>query len=146
VKVFTLLPSHLRLGVILSGIVLLGACSYTHESIPEPTCPSVPKLVSYQDDVLPILKDDCYRCHSAANYNNPYDPSNPNGSNGALNMESFAALKTWTQTAGGAESYIVGSIKHLPGYNKMPYDGTPGPEPCEIAIIKAWVDAGAPNN
>jgi hypothetical protein len=142
VKVFTLLPSHLRLGIILSGIALLGACSYTHESIPEPTCTSVPVSVSYKTDVLPILKDDCYRCHSADNYNKAF----PDGSNGALNMESFSALSNWTHPIGGAESYIVGSIKQLPGYNQMPYDGKEGPDACEIAIIKAWVDAGAPNN
>lgn len=123
-------------------MALLGACSYTRESIPEPTCPSVPVSVSYKTDVLPILQSRCYRCHSAANYNN----ASPNGSNGALNMEAFAALKTWTQPLGGAESYIVGSIKQLPGYNKMPYDGNNGPDACQIATIKAWVDAGAPNN
>lgn len=123
-------------------MALLGACSYTQESIPEPTCASVPISVSYKLDVLPILKDDCYRCHSEANYNNP----SPNGSNGALNMESFAALKTWAQPIGGGESYIVGAIRHLPGYNAMPYDGQAGPDACETAIIKAWVTAGAPNN
>lgn len=127
---------------MLSGLTLLGACTYTRESIPEPACASVPAVVSYKTDVLPILVARCYRCHSAANYNNP----SPNGSAGALNMESFAALKTWTQPTGGGPSYVVGSIKQLPGYNAMPYDGKDGPDACQIATIKAWVDAGAPNN
>lgn len=127
---------------MLSGLGLLGACTYTHESIPEPACPSTPAVVSYKTDVLPILQARCYRCHSAANY----DHASPNGSGGALNMESFAALKTWTQPIGGGPSYIVGSIRQLPGYNSMPYDGKDGPDACQIAVIKAWVDAGAPNN
>ncbi len=38
------------------------------------------------------------------------------------------------------------SIQQLPGYNKMPFDGKDGPDACQIAIIKAWVNAGAPNN
>jgi hypothetical protein len=131
---------------MLSALTLLGACSYTHEVIPEPICTSIPSVVSYKTDVLPILQAKCYRCHSAANFNNPYNPGASEGTNGTLNMESFAALKTWTQSAGGAESYIVGSIKQLPGYNKMPFDGKNSPDACEIATIKAWVAAGAPNN
>jgi hypothetical protein len=129
-------------GLLASGLALLAACSYTKERIPEPTCTSLPAVVSYQQDVLPILKARCYRCHSAANYNNP----SPNGSAGALNMESFAALKTWTQPTGNGVSYIVGSIRQLPGYNPMPFDGKDGPDACQIATIKAWVDAGAPAN
>lgn len=121
---------------------LLAACSYTKETIPEPACPSLPTVVSYQQDVLPILKARCYRCHSAANYNN----ASPNGSGGVLNMESFAALQTWTQPTGNGVSYLVGSIRQLPGYNPMPYDGKDGPDACQIATIKAWVDAGAPSN
>ena len=145
-KISTLLPNRLWLGVLLSGLALLGACSYTKEVIPEPTCASVPTVISYKTHVLPILQAKCYRCHSAANFSKPYTPGTSEGTNGTLNMESFAALKTWTQKTGGAESYIVGSIKQLPGYNPMPYDGKNGLDACEIATIKAWVDAEAPNN
>jgi hypothetical protein len=127
---------------MLSSLALLGACTYTRESIPEPACTSISAVVSYKTDVLPILEAKCYRCHSAANYN----AASPNGSGGALNMESFAALKTWTQPTGGGPSYLVGSMRQLPGYNAMPYDGKDGPDACQIATIKAWVDAGAPNN
>ena len=132
------------MGLLAAGLALLSACSYTKERIPEPACPSpLPAVVSYQTDVLPILQARCYRCHSAANYNN----ASPNGSAGALNMESFSELKGWTQPQGnGGPSYIVGSIRQLPGYNAMPYDGKDGPDACQIATIKAWVDAGAPNN
>jgi hypothetical protein len=144
VKISTFLASHFRVtaGLLASGLALLSACSYTQERIPEPICTSIPAVVSYQTDVLPILKTRCYRCHSAANYNN----ASPLGSGGALNMESFSELKSWTQPFGGGPSYIVGSIRQLPGYNQMPYDGKEGPDACEIATIKAWVDAGAPNN
>lgn len=140
-KLSTLLTGRWQLGILLAGTTLLGACSYTYEPVPLCSTP-LPNAVSYKTDVLPILQAKCYRCHSAANYNNPM----PNGSGGALNMESFAALKTWTQSAGGGESYIVGSIRQLPGYNQMPFDGKDGPDACQIALIKAWVAAGAPNN
>ena len=145
-KLSTLLPNRWGLGVLLSGLALLGACSYTKEVIPEPTCASVPTEISYKKHVLPILQAKCYRCHSAANFSKPFILDVSEGTDGRLNMESFADLSTWTQKTGGTESYIVGSIKQLPGYNPMPYDGKNGLDACEIATIKAWVDAKAPNN
>jgi hypothetical protein len=39
----------------------------------------------------------------------------------------------------------VGAITHAPGFTPMPQGGAKLPA-CEIAKIKAWVDAGSPNN
>lgn len=139
-KPFTLLPNRWGLGVILSAWALLGACSYTHEAIPEPACPSVPTAISYKTHVLPILKQDCYRCHDAQHYQNL--------ALGALNMENFSEVKYWSTPANGqnGQSWMIGNLLHQPGFKPMPYDGVGGPDACQIALIKAWVDAGAPNN
>ncbi len=142
-KLSNFLLNRLRLlcGPALAGIVLLSACSYTHESIPEPACSSLPAAISYQTHVLPILKNDCYRCHDAQHYQTL--------ALGALNMEEFNDLKYWSTPANGlnGQSWLIGNMRNDPGgFKRMPFDGVGGPSTCDIALIKAWVDAGAPNN
>jgi hypothetical protein len=116
----------------------LSACSYTN-SADTPTPCNLPQTVSYQVDVLPILKQQCYRCHSADKYK--VLTSN------TLNMEDFPSLKYYATPANGRDnvSYLVGNIRHDDGFVKMPSDGGKLAD-CEITIIKAWVDAGALNN
>lgn len=128
-----------QLGAILSVAAIAGflsACSYTYE--PPRPC-DLPPTVSYQTNVLPILKEQCYSCHSADKYKT--ETSN------TLNMEDFASLKYYATPANGREnvSYLIGNIRHAPGFQPMPKDGQKL-SACEIALIQAWVDAGAPNN
>jgi hypothetical protein len=140
VKVSTLLPSHWGLGIILSSLALLGACSYTHETIPTPACASVPTAISYKTHVLPILQDDCYRCHDSQHYQTL--------ALGTFNMENFNEVKYWATPANGqnGQSWMIGNMLSQPGFKSMPNDGLNGPDACEIALIKAWIDAGALNN
>ncbi|RZJ89131.1 MAG: hypothetical protein EOO60_10360 [Hymenobacter sp.] len=116
----------------------LFACSYTNSADTITPC-NLPLTVSYQANVLPILKQQCYRCHSADKYK--VLTSN------TLNMEDFAALQYYATPANGRNnvSYLVGNIRHDPGFVAMPYDGGKLSD-CEIATIKAWVDAGALSN
>jgi len=68
---------------------------------------------------------------------------------GAFNMEDFNDLKYWSTPANGmnGQSWLIGNMRHDPGLQAhVPYDGVGGPDACEIALIKAWVDAGTPNN
>jgi mono/diheme cytochrome c family protein len=90
-------------------------------------------------DVLPILKANCYSCHSA----NEYQVN----SGGTLNMEKFSELKAYTQVASGHGdvSALLGNIRQEPGFNPMPQGGGKLDD-CKIAIIKAWIDQGAPQN
>ena len=143
-KPLTYFPVRARLlpGLLTLGLSLFSACSYTN-GYEEPVLCTTPATVSYQLDVLPIFKADCFRCHDAAHYRLPA----PQGSTGALNMESFSSIKNWTSSSAGINnvSYMVGCIQHTPGFTAMPYDGGKL-DNCEIALIKSWVDAGAPNN
>lgn len=130
-----------RSGAVLAASALaccFSACSYTNSAEAPVPC-NLPQTVSYQFDVLPILKLQCYRCHSADKYK--VLTSN------TLNMEDFAALKNFSTPANGRNnvSYLVGNIRHDEGFVAMPYDGGKLSD-CEIALITAWVDSGAPQN
>lgn len=142
VKIATFLATRFRLaaGLLASGLALLSACSYTR-IVPSPC--ATPVVVSYQTDVLPILKQNCYRCHDAAHYQGPTSA----GTRGVLNMENFAQLQSNSLPASGRNgvSNIVGNIRHDPGFVAMPFDGGKLND-CDIAIIESWARAGAPNN
>lgn len=120
----------------LSG--LLGACSYTN-SYETPTPCNLPATVSYQTHVLPILTQNCYSCHSAKNYQQ--------STAGTFNMEDFTQVQFYSNPANGRNnvSYMVGNIRHDAGFVAMPYSGGKLSD-CEIALIKAWVEAGARSN
>jgi hypothetical protein len=135
---FTWIRKNGAILVALATASYLSACSYTNSADTITPC-DLPQTVSYQVDVLPILKQQCYRCHSADKYK--VLTSN------TLNMEDFAALKYYATPANGRDnvSYLVGNIRHDEGFIKMPYDGGKLSD-CEIATIKAWVDAGALSN
>ncbi|MCB9283277.1 MAG: c-type cytochrome [Lewinellaceae bacterium] len=85
--------------------------------------------VSFAADILPVMQNYCNGCHSG---------SAPSG-----NID----LTTYTNVKNSANSNnsLVGSITHASGYKPMPDGGGSLPN-CDIAKIKAWVNAGTPNN
>jgi hypothetical protein len=90
------------------------------------TCDTV--NMKYSVNVVPILSANCYSCHA-------------NGIvNAGVTLDSYANVIQ--QVPNG---FIIGAITHAPGFVPMPY-GLPQLSPCDIAIIKAWIDEGAPNN
>jgi len=127
-------------GLVLAVAGALSACSYTnaYDYEPPPPC-NLPTTVSYQNHVLPILVQNCYSCHSAQNYQAL--------SSKTFNMEDFTQVKYYATPANGINnvSYLVGNIRHDPGFVPMPNNGGKLSD-CQIATIKAWVDAGAPSN
>lgn len=125
-------------GLVLVIASALTACSYTN-AYETPTPCNLPATVSYQTHVLPILVQNCYSCHSAQNYQAL--------SSKTFNMEDFTQVKYYATPANGINnvSYLVGNIRHDPGFVAMPYAGGKISD-CDIALIKAWVDAGAPSN
>lgn len=116
---------------------LLGACSYTNSYEPPAPC-NLPSTVSYQMNVLPILTQRCYSCHSAQNYQKE---------SSLFNMEDFTQVTYYANPANGRNnvSFMVGNIRHDAGFIPMPKNASKL-SACDIALIKAWVDAGAPNN
>lgn len=129
----------------LAGVacMLLGpvGCTYKHNSgdVPVPTC-TTPTVISYQTNVWPILKNNCRdACH------NPQTAS----SYANFNMDDFSQVQHYATTAPGygglTTSYLLGNIKHEPGYVAMPVGGKQLSD-CDIAIIEAWIKAGALKN
>ncbi len=123
------LIKFLPIGIVICSIQ---ACVYQREQ--EATACDTLNL-SYQLDVLPIITNNCYICHSAAN----------NISHGnSINLEGYTNLKSQLD-----QGYVIPNIKHIsvPGktIDFMPLNASMLPA-CDIAQIQAWYNSGAPNN
>jgi hypothetical protein len=111
--------------------VLLNSC--TSEQL-EPDCNT--QNISYSQDIVPILKSNCYKCHSAGN---------SVGSYGHL-LDNYDSLTPLVRRDANTNiSFLEGVITHTPGYIAMPYmDGKL--DTCAIKQIQAWITQGHPNN
>lgn len=84
--------------------------------------------VNYSAEISPIIETYCKGCHSGGN---------PSGS---------VSLENYNQIASVASSgKLYGSVSFSNGFVAMPYQGDMLPD-CYVAMIKKWVDNGAPNN
>lgn len=84
---------------------------------------------TYAIAVAPVLQaNGCTGCHSGA------APS------GNISLQTYAAVRTAAQNG-----KLFGSINHSPGFSPMPKGGNKL-SACAISRIRAWIDAGAPNN
>lgn len=113
-------------------MTMVFGCNSDNEEDLKPTgqqptdCPTA--QVTYGQTVKPILQQKCYSCHS----------------NGL--MEGNVSLDDYAQVKKHASSgQLMGVISHAQGFIQMPFNAAKLPA-CDIAKIKAWVDAGAPNN
>ncbi len=85
--------------------------------------------VTYSVTIKNILDNNtCTSCHGGV------FPS------GNISLENYPAVRT--QALNGK---LFGAVNHSPGFSAMPQGGSKI-NPCEIAKIKAWIDAGAPQN
>lgn len=84
--------------------------------------------VTFAVSVKPILQTYCNGCHAGSAPSGGIDYSTYNG--------------TKTTALNGK---LLGSIQHAPGFSAMPQNANKL-SACNIAIIKTWIDAGAPNN
>ncbi len=84
--------------------------------------------VSYSMTIVPVLQNTCLGCHSGG------APS------GGINLTTHAGVRTVA-----LNGRLVGAISHDPAYASMPQGGQQLSD-CKIDQIRAWVDAGAPNN
>lgn len=84
--------------------------------------------VKYSVQVVSILQQNCYACHS-------------NGSNlGNLLLDSYT-----TARSAAINGSLMGSVKHQAGYSAMP-QAAGKLQDCDIQALQTWVDAGTPNN
>jgi len=122
----------LPLLVIFSTGILAASmgCSKQSEDKLAPPDPCDTTNISYKNQVVPILVENCYPCHG----------NGSTGGSGGINLASFVNLKVYADNG-----YLKGNVTHAPGYNPMPY-GEPALPPCQMNTIAAWVNQGAINN
>ena len=122
------LPALWKVMALIAGIFLIGNCYYDveEELYPNPDCQTAD--VSYSQDVLPIIQNNCYSCHNAVSRN------------GNVVLEGYSNLKSYANS--GA---LLGVIKHQDGYPAMPQN-QPQLVECQIAKIEQWITDGAPDN
>lgn len=85
--------------------------------------------MSFATHIKPILQSNCYSCHSNANF-----------AVSGVKLEDHADVK-----AHADDGDLMGTITHAAGFPAMPQGGSKLSN-CNISKIRAWVDAGAPNN
>lgn len=85
-------------------------------------------VISYSQKVVPLLRNQCYGCHTAT------------GGSGGINMSTYANDK-----ALALNGKLYGSINHSAGFVAMP-QGAAKMTSCQISTIKKWIDGGALNN
>lgn len=106
------------------------SCYYDKEQLLYGTgvCKDTITTVSYSRDVVPILQQSCYSCHSG------------NFPSGNITMGTYTTDKAIAQ-----KGSLYGSINHTAGYVAMP-QGSPKLGSCQIDRIKKWIEGGLLNN
>lgn len=115
--------------LMVTGVVL-ASCSKQSEDVLKGqvtvTCDTVG--MKYSANVLPILTANCYSCHA-------------NGIvNGGVSLDGYSSVVKQVNNGN-----LVAAITHAAGVVPMPYNGGKLSD-CDIAIIKAWINEGTPNN
>lgn len=103
--------------------------------------PATQDTVSFANDILPIFQNRCAKCHGAPDEDG--EPRLESGLN-LLEYEKVIAGSEWgtvVEAGDPANSFLLDMIVD----QTMPEEGDPVPED-EIALIRAWIEAGAPNN
>lgn len=111
-------------------ILISSSCIWENEETLFPESELCDTLdVSYASDVVPILVNNCYACHSNANA-----PSFASG----LALEDHADVSA-------ASPLVLGAIKHADGFVPMPKDADQL-DSCSIGVVEAWINSGSPDN
>ena len=130
---------------LVTSLAALGAHDVTGPGLEANTIAgavlSPPDTVSFAEDILPIFQQRCAKCHGAAD------------ENGEVRTEVSLNLLEYEKVMAGSEfgtvveagdpdgSFLIDMIVA----GDMPEEGDKVPEE-EIALIRAWIEAGAPNN
>ncbi len=85
--------------------------------------------VSFSEDIVPILTNNCYTCHS---------------NNNAADFAYGISFEDYEDVAASA-NLIAGAINHSEGFPQMPRNRDKL-EPCLINTFEAWVNQGILDN
>ena len=125
------------ISLVIIGFVILimNGCYYDNEEELYPVAQACDTTnVTYSGTIVPILQDNgCITCHSGQ------VPS------GNIGLENYDDVASSAAIDPGNYGSLYGSISHAPGNSPMPKGGGKISD-CSIAQVKAWIDAGYPNN
>ena len=114
--------------LLLLAVITLPACYYDNEETLYPAGECITTDISFSQDIVPIIQQHCYGCHSAA----------VNTAN--ITLEGHVNMVKYAQNG-----RLIGAIKHQSGYIAMP-QGEAMLSDCNIAKIEQWITDGKPNN
>lgn len=101
------------------------ACYYDNEQEQYGVNQCDTTAVSYSTNIKPIIEQNCISCHA------------PGGAQETAPLVTYDQLKNYA-TSGALVDRTNGTSSLMPPSGKM--------SNCNLLFIKAWVDAGAPNN
>lgn len=136
---------HFFLLLIPAASWLLGGCASENledltGSTVTPTCDTT--AVTYNGVVKPIIAANCQSCHFAGGSGSTTTPGD------TRDFTKYADLRDQALKTVGGESLLVAAVSHssrLAAFQWMP-QSSPKLSDCNIAKIRTWVRAGAPNN
>ena len=118
--------------ILISSVLLfaitISSCYYDVEEELYGTTECQTEDVTYSGAVLPIIEDNCYKCHDAAN------------NFGNVTLEGYDNLKSYVENG-----KLLGVIRHDAGFSPMPKN-EPKMIQCNIEKIEVWVANGALDN
>ena len=113
---------------LLISMIIFAGCYYDSEETLYPASDSVTTDMSYQYNIVPLLSQNCYSCHSVTLHT------------GDVTLEGYTNLLTYVN-----DGRLLGAIKHQSGFEPMPQLAPKLPT-CEIAKVEHWITDGALNN
>ena len=123
------MKANFIIGILLMIALFGTGCYYDKGELLNPgTAICDTTIVTFSGSVKPILTANCTSCHSS-----------PNPPLGVL-LDRYSGVKN--QAINGK---LLGVITHSPGFLPMPQNAMKLSD-CNIAKIKKWVIAGAPDN
>lgn len=119
--------------LVAGATLLLPACTSQNGEdllasggLPVPVCDTA--HVTYAGTIAPLLLEHCSNCHSSGL---PL---------GGFSVGSYAQVH-----AKAANGQLLGTLTQAPGFPPMPQGGAKLSD-CDLAKLRLWVAAGAPNN
>lgn len=95
------------------------------------SCDSSSSSLTYNADIKPILAKYCTGCHGGA------------APQGDFVLDTYTSVKEFVD---GDPETFMGTINQEPGYIAMPKTPAAKLSDCNIAKIRKWIEAGAPEN
>lgn len=120
------------IALVITGLLLLmlsvsGCYKDKAQTLyPQGACDTT--AVTYSGTIAPMLSAYCNSCHGG------------NTPSGNLKFDYYQGVKFQVDNG-----HLIGAVTHAAGYQAMPKDQAMLSD-CNIAKIKAWISAGAPNN